>query len=147
VRLLEKGLDTCAFADALTGVLAQRLVRKLCLKCRAPTCLSPPSYAVIREAYIDAQLFETMGYASDASHYRPSSGGCEPCNHTGFKGRMGIHELLVVSEEIRELIFQRAKVNDIRKTAMAQGMKTMKQDGIDKIFHGDTTFEELLSAC
>jgi type II secretory ATPase GspE/PulE/Tfp pilus assembly ATPase PilB-like protein len=142
-RLLNMGIDPYSFADALLGVLAQRLWRVLCPKCKEPTVLGEEGYAAIQAEYGDPKLFEALGCQPQTRIYSKHPSGCHECGQIGFRNRMAIHELLVVSEQIRELIFHRAQANDIRQIAIAQGMRTLKQDGIEKVLQGFSTIEEL----
>jgi type II secretory ATPase GspE/PulE/Tfp pilus assembly ATPase PilB-like protein len=146
-RLLKMRIDPYAFADSLSGVLAQRLMRILCAKCKEPSTLNHDDYTIIRAEYGNPPLFETLRYRPNAPVYRKRTGGCDACSHLGFKHRMGIHELLVVTPEIREHIYLHGKSSDIRQTAIAQGMKSLKQDGIEKMFQGHTTIDEVRAAC
>jgi type II secretory ATPase GspE/PulE/Tfp pilus assembly ATPase PilB-like protein len=78
---------------------------------------------------------------------RAREGGCADCNGTGYKGRLGIHELLVRSDEIRDLVYRRAQAEEIRAVALAQGMRTLKQDGIEKVLGGLTDLRQVRSVC
>ncbi len=146
-RLLKMGLDPYSFADALLGVLAQRLLRMLCPKCKDLKVLGAEGYATIQAEYGDPKLFETLGCHPQSRIYLRHADGCHECCQVGYLKRMAIHELLVVSEPIRELIFTRSKASDIRQTAIAQGMRTLKQDGIEKVLQGFSTIDELRTVC
>ncbi len=145
-RLLDLGLDPVNFSDALLGVLAQRLMRTLCPKCK--------------ESYRPDQkeldhLIDTYGrdlVEQDMPDYdfgnielmRAHPDGCKDCGGTGYKGRTGIHELLVGTPTLQAMIYKKAELDDIRAQALKDGMRTMKQDGIYKIFGGYTDYAQLL---
>ena len=154
-RLLDMGMDPFNFGDALLAVLAQRLVRKTCAECL--TC-RPASEAEVEELladYLNAfgaapavarrepLAVWTERHGVDGRLVRYDSRGCETCDHTGSKGRAGIHELMVVSRDLRRLIQNGARAEELQQTAMAQGMRTLRQDGIEKVLAGVTTIEEV----
>jgi type II secretory ATPase GspE/PulE/Tfp pilus assembly ATPase PilB-like protein len=145
-RLLEMGMDAFNFADALLGVLAQRLVRTLCPNCKKPYVPDRREFDELVHFYGDT-AFERLGisHSKDLQFYGPA--GCERCNNAGYRGRMGIHELLAGSDRIREAIHTRSRVEDIRKIAMEEGMTTLLQDGIAKVFQGHTDFRQVRSVC
>jgi len=147
VRLLDMGIDPYSFADALLGVLAQRLVRTLCKECRQEHKLSAEELDQLREEYGSDKLFAELGARPGQVVYRPREGGCQKCAKVGYRGRTGIHELLVCTDEIKSLIYKRAKAMDIRDVAIQQGMRTLKQDGIEKVLKGQTTIEEVRAVC
>jgi type II secretory ATPase GspE/PulE/Tfp pilus assembly ATPase PilB-like protein len=145
-RLLDMGMDPFNFADAILGVLAQRLVRSLCKHCKKPYNPSEPEYDELVREY-DKEAFKKLKivYTRDLILYKPM--GCPQCNNTGYLGRMAIHELLVASDEIKRLIQQKAPMELIRDTAMQEGMSTLKQDGIEKVFQGHTDLVEVRKVC
>ena len=133
-RLLDMGVEDYLLTSTLTGVAAQRLVRTLCPECRVAEAALP-------------ELIEQLGlsrYAngSDIVVYRP--GGCEHCGGSGFFGRIGLIETLVVSDAIRRLILQRVEAKELLRTAVKEGMRTMYDDGMIKALAGMTTVEEVL---
>lgn len=130
-RLTEMGIDPFLIADSLLCVVAQRLARRICSNCKAPYT---PSEEKLRRLGLDP--------AAGSQLYKGE--GCAECNYTGYKGRLGIHELLVMSGELRELILNKAPVTQLRETAIKSGMKTLFQDGIEKMLAGYTTPEEVL---
>ena len=155
-RLLDMGMDPFNFADSLLGVLAQRLVRRLCTHCRISREATP--------AEIDELLSDWMhGFA--AGHERPDtdtvlaewrerfgrdgkllhheSPGCDKCGDSGFRGRAGIHELMTVSRAVRRLIQTSPRVDELQQAALGEGMRTLRQDGIEKVFAGITTIGEV----
>ncbi len=145
-RLLDMGMEPFSFADALLGVLAQRLIRTLCKECREPYSPSQEEFDNIVTDYGE-EYFEELGvsYSNDMVFYRPV--GCPACNNIGYKGRMGIHELLIGSDEIKALIQGRARVGEIREAAMKEGMRTLKQDGIRKVISGHTGIKQVRAVC
>ncbi|MGE0877590.1 MAG: GspE/PulE family protein [Acidimicrobiia bacterium] len=136
LRLLEMGVEPFLVTSAVHGVLAQRLARKLCERCREPVVMS----AVDAEAlHVPADLRDSMG---GFHHFR--SVGCSQCAGTGYRGRFAIHELLPVTEEISSLVLQRVSSEHIRRTAVEQGMITLHEDGMRKVAMGLTAPEELV---
>lgn len=144
-RLLKLGIDQFNFADSLLGILAQRLIRKLCEKCKEPYHPSPKEFERLKRDY--GEGFEELGITYDNNFTLYRAKGCHACQGTGYKGRMGIFELLVCSERIRDLIYTKLKTDEIRKAAMAEGMKTLMQDGIEKALSGVTSVKEVISVC
>ena len=132
-RLIDMGVEPFLIASSLEGVLAQRLVRKICTNCRTPY---EPNESILR------QIGLSVHDIGDKNFFYGT--GCEQCNHTGYKGRKGIYELLTISEPIRELITQRAPSVVIRQKAIELGMSTLRADGLRSIFEGETTIEEVL---
>ncbi len=128
-RLIDMGAEPFLVASAVAGVLAQRLARRLCPKCRQQVPL--------KEAWWDQPQPPPQDFV-----YAP--GGCDACSHTGYRGRGAIFELLGVSEQIGSLIIGRHSSAEIRKAAMAEGMATLRQDGWRKVFNGFTSVEELM---
>jgi type IV pilus assembly protein PilB len=132
-RLIDMGVEPFLIASSLEGVLGQRLVRRICTGCRTPY---EPSEAILR------QIGLSVHDLGDKNFYYGT--GCDQCNHTGYKGRKGIYELLDITEPIRELIAQRAPSVVIRQKAIELGMTTLRSDGLRSIFEGETTIEEVL---
>lgn len=130
-RLINMGIEPYLIGAALNMVLAQRLVRRVCAKCREP--YEPPR--TLRKT------IERMGYPIDEFY---KGVGCRRCRNTGFSGRIGIHELLLITDEIRDVIVSDPAVGAIRKLALAGGMVTLRQDGFRKVREGVTTIEEIL---
>ncbi len=144
-RLLDMGMDPFNFADALLGVLAQRLVRTLCKDCKETYNPRQDEFDALVRAY-DGD-FDILGisYSKDLELCRAN--GCPNCGNTGYRGRTGIHELLVGSDEIKTLIQTRAKMEDLRKQAIKDGMATLMQDGIRKVFNGETDLVQVRKVC
>jgi general secretion pathway protein E len=130
-RLQDMGVEPYLIASVLSGVLAQRLVRRICQNCRVPDEPDPGDLLAI--GVTDAR---------GAKLYR--GGGCEACRKTGYKGRVGIYELFTITEEIRSLILRKASTGEIRPVAVEQGMVTLREDAWAKARAGQTTVEEIL---
>jgi type IV pilus assembly protein PilB len=127
-RLIDMGVEPYLVASAIDCVLAQRLARRLCPHCRRP--VSVPA----NEAGLDA--------AGDVEVFEP--GGCGRCRDTGYKGRIGLYEVMRMSDAIRSLILQRAPVHEIERAAVAEGMRTLSDDGYEKVRAGETTIAEVV---
>jgi type II secretory ATPase GspE/PulE/Tfp pilus assembly ATPase PilB-like protein len=143
-RLLDMGLDPYTFGDSILGVLAQRLLRSLCKDCKERYAPGDEDWEKLRHEYGDDAGFARLD-RSKAELARPK--GCERCNRTGYRGRIGIHELLVVDDEIRHLIYGKALSSKVRATAIGKGMVLLKQDGIRKVLKGLTDLAEVRSVC
>jgi type II secretory ATPase GspE/PulE/Tfp pilus assembly ATPase PilB-like protein len=145
-RLLDMGMDPFNFADALLGVLAQRLLRTLCKECKKPYNPSEEEFKNLVMEYGEEYFKDLdIAYSQDMTFYTPV--GCPTCNNTGYKGRMGIHELLIASDEIKALIQNKARVEEIREQAMKECMRTLKQDGIEKAIKGYTDVKQVRAVC
>jgi len=146
VRLLDMGIDPLNFADSLLGILAQRLVRTLCTVCKEKYNPSIDEYNELVEGY-GHDLFEKLNipYTEDLFLYRPK--GCEACAKTGYRGRLGIHELLLNTDVIKRLIQKHASVEEIREAAIAEGMTTLLQDGLQKAIKGVTDAKQVRRVC
>ncbi len=144
-RLLDMGMDPFNFADALLGVLAQRLVRTLCKDCKEPYHPSPREYDMLARSY--GSDFDSLGftYNNDFTLHRPK--GCPRCGNTGYRGRTGIHELLLGTDEMKTAIQARARIEELRSQAMEDGMTTLLQDGIRKICLGMTDLLQVRKVC
>jgi type II secretory ATPase GspE/PulE/Tfp pilus assembly ATPase PilB-like protein len=141
-RLLDMGCDSFSFADAMLGVLAQRLARRICKECREAYQPSKEEYEELRLGY-GAQAWDALGTGFDTSFRLYRGKGCDTCNRTGLKGRVALHELLVGSDEIKRLIQNKAKTDEMVKAAMLEGMTTLVQDGVQKVLQGHTTYKEV----
>lgn len=166
IRLLDMGMDPFNFADALLGVLAQRLAKRLCSKCKTPHVPSNEELKGMLEEYC-SELRNTEQWKKDPKAayegiYREwvqtfgnekgqitvySPVGCEVCSGTGYKGRVGLHELLVGSDTVKKHIQEHARVAEIVATALAEGMRTLKQDGIEKVLQGITDMKQVRAVC
>jgi type II secretory ATPase GspE/PulE/Tfp pilus assembly ATPase PilB-like protein len=162
-RLLDMGMDPFNFADALQCVLAQRLVRRLCTACRTARDASPEEEEELLRDYLhvlqgvenapgDEEVLGDwrrrfggpVSAGADSGRltlYRPV--GCDHCNNTGYRGRAGIHELMTVSRSLRHLIQTGQRSDDLQRHALSDGMRTLRQDGIEKVLAGVTTIEEV----
>ncbi|HEX2999171.1 MAG TPA: ATPase, T2SS/T4P/T4SS family, partial [Armatimonadota bacterium] len=133
-RLVDMGVEPFLISASLVGVLAQRLARRICPKCKVP--YNPPPEAIAR-----------LGIKQDPDAPPPTfyrGKGCEYCRHTGYKGRTGIHEMLLLNDEINDLVVRRAPLSEIREAGRANGMRLLREDGLAKVLEGTTTVEEVL---
>jgi type II secretory ATPase GspE/PulE/Tfp pilus assembly ATPase PilB-like protein len=166
IRLLDMGMDPFNFADALLGILAQRLAKRLCSKCKAPHTATQEELKAILEEY-SVELRNTDYWKKDpkASYealYREwvklfadekgqftlySPVGCDTCSGTGYKGRVGLHELLVGTDAVKKHIQEHSRVVEIVATALAENMRTLKQDGIEKVLMGVTDLFQVRAVC
>jgi len=155
-RLIDMGMDPFNFADSLLGVLAQRLVRRLCPHCRVSLDASPAECDELVADYLHAYPADatrpdaatlladwTARYGRDGRLQKHRSPGCDQCDHTGFKGRAGLHEFLVISRELRRMIQTGARAAELQQMGMNEGMTTLRQDGIEKVLAGQTSIEEV----
>jgi type II secretory ATPase GspE/PulE/Tfp pilus assembly ATPase PilB-like protein len=163
-RLLDMGMDPFNFADALLGILAQRLAKKLC-DCKEAYVPEPSELKNFMSEYAEElrntiawqadeggemqQLFEnwleTYGKDGELQFYRAV--GCDKCNNTGYKGRIGLHELLIADDNVKRLVQERARVAAIFSAAVESGMRTLKMDGMEKIMQGLTDLKQVRSVC
>jgi type II secretory ATPase GspE/PulE/Tfp pilus assembly ATPase PilB-like protein len=146
-RLLDIGMDPFSFGDAILCILAQRLVKTLCLKCKEPYHPSQFEYdELVREYGLDEfNRNVNIPYADSLLLYRPV--GCEACDKSGHRGRMGIHELLIVTNALKEMIQHHVRIETLREQAIKDGMRTLKQDGIEKIFGGNCNLVQVRKVC
>ncbi len=138
-RLDEMGVEPFLTASSLVGVLAQRLVRVLCPRCKEAVDVT---YREILNSMEDFPVPEGKTLDDTVRIYRPK--GCISCSNTGYKGRQGVFEFLQITPEMKNLILQRSGVQEIKDLAISQGMHTLRQEGIDKILEGSTSIEEVL---
>ncbi|MDP3092335.1 MAG: GspE/PulE family protein [Nitrospira sp.] len=141
-RLLDMGCDAFNFSDAMLGVLAQRLCKRLCAHCKEAYLPDRQEFDDLVQAY-GACDWDRVGvtYSPELNFYRAC--GCERCNQSGFKGRMALHELLVGSDEVKRCIQSRARTAEMAGVARREGMVTLLQHGIQKIFEGVTTYRQV----
>ena len=159
------GMDPFNFADALLGILAQRLAKRLC-KCKTAHIATDDELDLLVEEYIQ-ELLNTELWKKDAAGERKklraswikefgnkegqitlySPQGCDVCAGTGYKGRVGLHELLIGTDRIKTDIQEHARVAQMLATALEDGMRTLKQDGIEKVLTGVTDIHQVRSVC
>lgn len=130
-RLTDMGVEPFLVATSLMGVVAQRLIRVLCEHCKEP--FAPPD-----------EVCKSLGITSEQAQNIYREKGCDQCRHTGYQGRLGVFELLYLTEPIRRLITQKASADAIREEAIRHGMTTLRQDGIHKLVNGLTSISEVL---
>ncbi|MGQ0751652.1 MAG: GspE/PulE family protein [Betaproteobacteria bacterium] len=166
VRLLDMGMDPFNFADALLAILAQRLARRLCTKCKEAHVATDDEIIHLLNEYA-LELRNTSTWKADPDGEQKklleewkktfsndkgeitlySAKGCDTCSSTGYKGRVGLHELLVGTDEIKKLVQEHARVAEILAVALENGMRTLKQDGIEKVLQGITDIHEVRAVC
>lgn len=133
-RLIDMGVQPFLISSSLVGVLAQRLVRTLCKECKQPTKISD----------FEKVVLDVENIPSDTTIFKPV--GCPKCSNTGYAGRTVVSELLLINDEIRALIIQKADAATIKKAAVRNGMRTLRGDALDKIFEGVTSVDEVMRA-
>lgn len=165
IRLLDMGMDPFNFSDALLGILAQRLGKRLCKDCKEAYQPAPEEIEALLHEYC-AELTQTEAwkkdpqgslaairqewqsrYAKDGQFTLYRACGCPACSDTGYRGRVGLHELLVGTDAAKKLIQEKARVADILACALNEGMRTLKMDGIDKIMQGITDIKQVRAVC
>ncbi len=164
VRLLDLGMDPFNFADALLGILAQRLTKRLCPLCKTRREVSDEEIKALVSEYCEETFHNTSIEAQEKikseiiDNWKAEFGfggvleicensGCDACNNTGYDGRIALHELLIASPNIKKLIHEKATVAEISKIGFDEGMITLKQDGIEKIFQGKTDIHQVRAVC
>ncbi|HMV22130.1 MAG TPA: ATPase, T2SS/T4P/T4SS family [Rhodocyclaceae bacterium] len=164
IRLLDMGMDPFNFADALLGILAQRLAKRLC-KCKEPYEPPPEEVKHFLTEYCE-ELQNTATFKKDAKTamenlYRRwikdygkdgklvfhRAKGCEACGNSGYKGRVGLHELMIGSDAVKKLIQEHARVAELLAQALDDGMRTLKQDGMEKVMQGITDMKQVRAVC
>lgn len=166
IRLLDMGMDPFNFADAILGILAQRLAKRLCVKCKKPHVATQEEVKRLLTEYCE-ELSNSNEWKRDPQAgfkriydewskqftneknefvlYEPV--GCDACSGTGYKGRIALHELLVGTDGVKKAIQEKARVADLFATAISEGMRTLKQDGIEKIMLGLTDLVQVRAVC
>ena len=129
--MINMGVEPYLIGAALNMVLAQRLVRRICPKCKS--AYEPPR--TVRKA------IEKMGFGIEEFH---RGVGCKNCRNTGYSGRIGVHELLILDDDIRDIVVNNPTVASVQAAALSKGMITLRQDGFRKVREGITTIEEIL---
>ena len=132
-RLLDMGIEPFLVSSSLECLIAQRLVRLICSKCKTPLQSKQEILGQIKGAGLDIQKIELY-----------EGRGCKDCRFTGYRGRTGIFEILTITETIRDLILNHASSQQIKQKAISQGMRTLRQDGLQKVLKGLTTFTEIV---
>ncbi|MCX5827353.1 MAG: GspE/PulE family protein [Deltaproteobacteria bacterium] len=145
-RLLDMGIDPLNFSDSLLGILAQRLVKTLCKKCKEAYHPTVDEYNELAKSY-GVEPFEKLNipYSKNRTLYRPK--GCDACEKSGYKGRVGIHELLIGTEAIKKSVQQKASIEAMRDIAISEGMVTLFQDGLLKALQGLTDVKQIHRVC
>ena len=156
VRLLDMGADPFQTADALLGVLAQRFARRLCPACRTPYAPSADEFHALAQEYCtgtsldpgaEVERWKNSFGAEDRQLTLYAAKGCTECGQTGYKGRLGIHELLAAQPAIKRQIRSKASAGDILDAALAAGMRTLKQNGMEKMLRGETDMQQVRAVC
>ena len=155
-RLIDMGVEPFLITSTVHAVLAQRLVRRLCPQCRAPY---QPADEELAALHLTREHLERSGHqvteptAAEGSIVHTAmagqitlmrAAGCQACQGLGYQGRVGLYELLMMSESVKPLILKRAAVSEVREAARAAGMRTLREDGLGKALRGETTLEEIL---
>jgi type II secretory ATPase GspE/PulE/Tfp pilus assembly ATPase PilB-like protein len=151
-RLLDMGVDPFNFGDALLGVLAQRLVRRVCSGCGVSHPAGAEALESLSREYVSGTDADPHGVAARwlAGPVPPvmtRGAGCDTCTGSGYRGRLGLYEFMEVTPELRVLIQSRAPAEKLRECAVRGGMRSLKQDGIEKVLRGETTLEQVRAAC
>jgi len=166
IRLLDMGMDPFNFADALLGILAQRLAKRLCGKCKEAYNPGPDEIKQLLTEYCQ-ELLNTAPFKKDAKSayenvykdlvksYANDKGqftlyrkkGCDTCGGSGYKGRLGLHELLIGTDAMKKLIQEHARVAEMVAVALEEGLRTLKMDGIEKVFQGVTDIAQVRAVC
>jgi type II secretory ATPase GspE/PulE/Tfp pilus assembly ATPase PilB-like protein len=141
-RLLDMGCDSFSFADAMLGVLAQRLSRRVCKDCKEQYVGSKEEYEELRQGY-GPEFWDRLGIKQDNTFRLTRGKGCETCNRSGYKGRVALHELLQGTDRMKKMVQSKARTEEMLKLAMEEGMTTLVQDGIQKVLLGHTTYKEV----
>jgi type II secretory ATPase GspE/PulE/Tfp pilus assembly ATPase PilB-like protein len=165
-RLLDMGMDPFNFSDALLGILAQRLAKRLCSKCKKAHVATEDELRLLLEEYV-LELRQTESWKKDPEaareqirqewirHFGNPKGeivlhskvGCDTCNGTGYKGRTGLHELLIGTDRLKKAIQEHARVATLFAIALDEGMRTLKMDGIEKVLLGITDIQQVRAVC
>jgi type II secretory ATPase GspE/PulE/Tfp pilus assembly ATPase PilB-like protein len=141
-RLLDMGCDSFSFADAMLGVMAQRLCKRICKECTEEYRPTQEEYDELAQGY-GSELWEKLGKNYDANFKLRRGKGCDQCNRTGFRGRIALHELLLGTDRIKRSIQSHGKTEEMLHIALEEGMTTLVQDGIQKVLQGLTTFKQI----
>jgi type II secretory ATPase GspE/PulE/Tfp pilus assembly ATPase PilB-like protein len=165
IRLLDMGMDPFNFADALLGILAQRLAKRLCKECKESYSPDPNELKSFITEYAE-ELVKTPAwkqdpqgqfkklydywlqeYGKDGKLTMFKAKGCDKCGNSGYKGRVGLHELMVATERVKKLIQEKGRVSDIFTSSVEDGMSTLKMDGMEKVLMGVTDIKQVRTVC
>ena len=166
IRLLDMGMDPFNFADAILGILAQRLAKRLCANCKKPHVATQDEIKRLLTEYCE-ELTNTSDWKNDpqgsfkkvyedwVKAFANEKGeftlydaiGCDACGGTGYRGRIALHELMVGSDSIKKAIQEKARVAELFALALSEGMRTLKQDGIEKVILGITDMVQVRAVC
>ena len=141
-RLLDMGCDSFSFADAMLGVLAQRLCKRICRDCKQEYNPPQEEYTELVAGYGE-EHWKKRGIAYDKSFKLYRGKGCDACNRSGFRGRLALHELLLGTDRMKRMIQAKAKTEEMLHLALEEGMSTLVQDGIEKVLQGHTTYKQV----
>lgn len=145
-RLIEMEMNPINLSDAILGILAQRLVRKLCSECKEKHHPSEEEFQTLISVYGEEYASELgLQYNKDFYLFRPK--GCPKCNSVGYRGRTGIHELLLGTKPVKKMIREKAYVEEIKNQAKREGMRTLRMDGIQKVIMGQTDLGQVMKVC
>ena len=146
IRLIDLGMNPLNFADAILLIIAQRLVRTLCKKCKKSYNPTQKEFDLLANEYGEDEFAKLkINHNTDLTLYKPT--GCKKCEKTGYAGRIGIYELLEGTSAMKDLIMKRAPIDKLRTQAISDGMTTLKQDGINKVFNGDCDLKQVNAVC
>jgi general secretion pathway protein E len=134
-RLIDMGVQPFLIASSLAAILAQRLIQTLCEDCKVPYHITPEELEILQ--------VEELPEGADTYKAGP---GCAKCNNRGYAGRTTVCELLTITDEVKPLILQKSDAGSVKKLAMKQGMRTLRQSAVDKIFSGLTSVDEVIRA-
>jgi type IV pilus assembly protein PilB len=134
--MIDIGVQPFLVASSVIAIMAQRLVRVVCAKCKEP---DEPATHEIKAAGLTSEMVAGAAFMRGR--------GCAHCNHTGYRGRLGIFELMKMNSTIREMTFKREPTQTIRRQSRLLGMRTLLEDGVQKALKGTTTLDEVLSTC
>ena len=166
IRLLDMGMDPFNFSDALLGILAQRLAKRLCKDCKKPHIATQEEIKLLLAEYAE-ELKNTETWKKDPNGafkalyaewvklFADDKGqitlyekvGCDKCGGTGYRGRVGLHELLIGSDHVKKAIQEHARVAELFAIALEEGMRTLKQDGMEKVLSGITDMHQVRAVC
>ena len=166
IRLLDMGMDPFNFADAILGILAQRLAKRLCANCKKPHVATQEEIKRLLTEYCE-ELTNTAEWKGDpqgsfkkvyedwTKQFANEKGeftlydpvGCDACSGTGYRGRIALHELMIGSDAVKKVIQERGRVADLLALALSEGMRTLKQDGVEKVMKGITDMVQVRMVC